>query len=83
MRWIHGHRQSAPMVTDAGRRRGLRPCPMGAAGRDVCMQDPAHLAHWPDICRTCNEKARSRAGCGASSAIRECQPATMTRVIAQ
>jgi hypothetical protein len=32
---------------------------MGAAARDVCMQDPNRLARWPDICRTCNEKTRS------------------------
>jgi hypothetical protein len=43
-------------------RPALQPCPMGAAARDVCMQDPNRLAHWPDICRTCNEKTRRTLG---------------------
>ena len=46
-------------ASSAGR-RGLPACRMGAAGRDVCMQDPNRLEHWPAICHTCNETMISR-----------------------
>jgi hypothetical protein len=41
-------------------RPGFPACPIGSAGRAVCMQDPNRLAHWPEICRTCNQEMRSR-----------------------
>ena len=37
-------------------RPGVVGCPMGAPARDVCMQDPYRLAHWPEICRHCRER---------------------------
>jgi len=40
-------------------RSGLVGCPMGAPARDVCMQDPYRLAHWPEICRSCRERVRA------------------------
>jgi hypothetical protein len=47
-------------AASSARRPGLPACPMGATGRDVCMQDPNRLEHWPAICHTCNEKMISR-----------------------
>lgn len=41
-------------------RPGLAECPMGSAVRDVCMQDPNRLAHWPANCVACNDKMRER-----------------------
>jgi hypothetical protein len=36
-------------------RSGPRPCPLGSAVREVCMQDPHRLEHWPDVCNKCND----------------------------
>ena len=41
-------------------RRELIACPMGAMLRDICMQDPRRLEHWPANCSACNEKTRAR-----------------------
>jgi hypothetical protein len=55
------HRRSAAAPETAGSAPLLEPlaCRMGPAGRDVCMRDPNRLAHWPRICRVCNENTTS------------------------
>lgn len=53
---IHPRAKPQMMASSSPGPRPL-PCPMGATGRDVCMQDPTRLAHWPDICRTCRQRA--------------------------
>ena len=47
---------------------GLVACPMGAAVRDTCMQDPRRLAHWPANCIACSETARARSAARRSPA---------------
>jgi hypothetical protein len=58
--WIQKRRLTNETTAKSAPRQGPPACPLGTSGRDVCMEDPNRLAHWPDICRTCNPSRHSR-----------------------